>query len=119
MPFKKANMDIERQELNELLESSTEAKKAHNIFNAEYNFRLMLAKERKSKSITQKKIGEQSGLTQQVISRIEKGSTDDRSPTLRTVFCYLDAIDCELVITKKRNVSSLKEKATETVPQKQ
>jgi len=119
MPFKKTDMDLERQELKELLESSKEAKKAQNIFNDEYSFRLMLAKERKSKSMTQKKIEEKSGLTQQVISRIEKGYTDDRSPTLRTVFRYLDAIDCELVITNKKNVSSLKERTNETIPQKQ
>ena len=95
-------MDIERQELEEFLASNEEARKARKIFNEEYNFRLMLAKERKSKSITQQKIKEQSGLTQQMISRIEKGSALDRSPTLRTVFRYLDAIDCELVISRKK-----------------
>ena len=108
MPFRRIDMDAERQELKELLASSEEARIAQKIFNDEYNFRLKLAKERKSKGVTQNKIKEHSGLTQQVISRIEKGSADDRSPTLRTVLRYLDAIDCKLVIVKKRTVSRIK-----------
>lgn len=102
MPFKKTDMNAERQRLEELLETSEEAQKAQRIFNEEYKFRLLLAKERKSRTITQQKVEEQSGLTQQVISRMERGDSLDRSPTLRTVFRYLDAIGCELQITKKR-----------------
>jgi len=101
MPFKKIDMNAEKQELKDILESDSSAKKAAKIFNDEYDFRLMLAKVRKARAVTQKIIEEQSGLTQQVISRIENGSADDRSPTLRTIFRYLDAMDCKLVIAKR------------------
>lgn len=102
MPFKRVDMEAEGKELQELLSSSEEAQKAHRIFNDEYNFRLKIAKARKENGLTQNQIKEKSGLTQQVISRIEKGSSDDRSPTLRTILRYLDSIDCELVIAKRR-----------------
>ncbi len=102
MPFKKVNMELEEKQLQELLSSSEEAQKAHKIFNDEYYFRLKLAKARKEVGITQNQIKAYSGLTQQAISRIEKGSADDRSPTLRTILRYLDSIDCELVIAKRK-----------------
>jgi HTH-type transcriptional regulator/antitoxin HipB len=102
MPFKKADMGIERKELDELLQSSEEARAASEIFEEEYRFRLLLATQRKSKSITQQNIEDKSGLTQQVISRIEK-MTDGRSPTLRTVLRYLNAIDCELTVSSKKH----------------
>lgn len=101
MPFKNTDMDAERRKLNEIIESSDEARKAKENFDAEYEFRLCLAKERKSKSITQKMLRNKSGLTQQTISRIENGSCTDRSPTLKTTFRYLNALGCKLIITNK------------------
>jgi transcriptional regulator with XRE-family HTH domain len=66
----------------------------------EFEFRLNLARARKEKNLTQNRIKEVTGLTQQAISRIERGSKD-RSPTLNTLLRYLDAIGCELTITNK------------------
>lgn len=109
MPFKKMDMIAEEKEFQELLSSSEEAQKAYKIFNDEYNFRLKIAKARREKGLTQNQIKEKSGLTQQVISRIEKGSSDDRrSPTLRTILRYLDSIDCELVIAQRRKFAGKK-----------
>lgn len=102
MPFKKVDMNAENQELQTLLTTSEEAKQAYKVFNEEFNFRLKLAKARKSKGLTQNQIKIHSGLTQQSISRIESGTTDDRSPTLRTVIRYLDAIGCELQVKPRR-----------------
>lgn len=110
MPFKKVDMDAERNQLDELLKNNPEAQKAKRIFDDEYKFRLQLAKERKSRSITQQKIEEQSGLTQQVISRMERGTPLDKSPTLRTVFRYLDAMGCELHISSKEEAMVKPEK---------
>ena len=99
MPFQKADMEQEMLELLELL-NDPEAKKAHDEFEREYAFRIKLADARRARNITQKEIGEKSGLPQQSISRIEKGSPN-RSPTLRTLLKYVDAIGYELTLTSK------------------
>ncbi|MCL2152137.1 MAG: helix-turn-helix domain-containing protein [Oscillospiraceae bacterium] len=55
---------------------------------------------RKANSITQLEIKEKTGLPQQSICRIEKGTAQKQSPTLRSLLKYVDAIGCELTIVK-------------------
>ena len=100
MPFVRVNPEQEKMELEELLKDPT-AKSAYEDFEREYAFRQKLAEARKSNNITQQEIQNRTGLPQQSISRIEKGTAQKQSPTLRTLLKYVDAIGCELTITKK------------------
>ena len=63
---------------------------------------LKLADARKANNITQQELQNRTGLPQQSISRIEKGTAQKQSPTLRTLLKYVDAIGCELTITQKQ-----------------
>jgi len=82
-----------------------EAKNSLEEFEREYAFRQKLAQARKANNITQQEIQDKTGLPQQSISRIEKGTAQKQSPTLRTLLKtllkYVDAIGCELTITQK------------------
>ena len=100
MPFIEVDPVQEQKEFEALLKNPI-AQKAYDDFEREYAFRQRLAEIRKSRNITQKEIQEKTGLPQQSISRIEKGTTQKQSPTLRTLLRYLDAIDCELSIVLK------------------
>ena len=97
MPFKRVDAVQEQRELEDLLKIP-EAKKAYDEFTREYEFRQKLAAARKAKRITQQEIKNMTGLPQQSISRIEKGTAQKQSPTLRTLLKYVDAIGYELTI---------------------
>jgi len=99
MPFRQVDIEQEQKEFEELL-TNPEAKKAYDDFEMEYAFRQKLAEARKLNNITQQEIHRITGLPQQSISRIEKCSYQ-KSPTLRTLLKYVDAIGCELTLTKK------------------
>jgi len=103
MPFKEVNPVEEFTELNALLDSDPALKQEFRAKQKEFEFRLKLAQARKGRNLTQKSVKEVSGLTQQAISRIEKG-TQDRSPTLRTLLKYVDALGYELTLTKKKRI---------------
>ena len=100
MPFVKVDIEQEQAEFEELLKNS-EAKKAYEEFEREYLFRQKLATARKANNITQHDIQILTGLPQQSISRIEKGTAQRQSPTLRTLLKYVDAIGYELTLTRK------------------
>ena len=100
MPFKPVDIEQEEKEFAELLKNP-EAQKAYEEFEREYAFRLMLSRARKAQNITQQEIQRRTGLPQQSISRIEKGTARKQSPTLRTLLKYVDAIGCELILQKK------------------
>ena len=102
MSFVKVDPEQEQREFEELLKD-LDAKKAYNEFEREYAFRQKLAEARKANNITQQEIQRRTGLPQQSISRIEKGTALGQSPTLRTLLKYVDAIGCELTITQKHN----------------
>jgi DNA-binding XRE family transcriptional regulator len=100
MPMVKVNPKQEQRELDELLQDP-EAKSAYEEFEREYAFRQKLAEARRNNHITQREIHKITGLPQQSISRIEKGTAQKQSPTLRTLLKYVDAIGCELTVTQK------------------
>jgi len=102
MPFKQVDHLQEQREFQELLKDPV-ARRAHEEFEREYEFRQKLAAARKAKSITQQEIQNKTGLPQQSISRIEKGTAQKQSPTLRTLLKYVDAIGCELTIQQKHS----------------
>jgi len=100
MPFIRIDPEQEKNEFENIMKDP-ENKKAYDEFEREYLFRQKLAELRKTKNITQQDIQIKTGLPQQSISRIEKGTTQKQSPTLRTLLKYIDAIDCKLSITQK------------------
>ena len=97
MPFKQVDPIKELEELNNLLDSDQELKCKFYTDQKEFEFRIKLAQARKKKNLTQSNIKDITGLTQQAISRIEK--SNDRSPTLRTLIRYCEAIGYELSLT--------------------
>ena len=70
----------------------------------EYEIREQILKARIEKNLTQKQTKEATGLTQQVISRIE--SNTDISPSLKNLMIYANALDYELTLQPKQAASS-------------
>jgi len=99
MPFIKADLEQEAEELQAILESNPKAKAHADAFNAEYEIRKKMVLARKEAGLTQKEVGARSGLDYRAISRTE--SNKDVSPNLRTLVKYLDAVGCELAVVKK------------------
>jgi DNA-binding XRE family transcriptional regulator len=102
MPFEQVDITQEQVEFEELLKDP-DAKNAYDEFIREYDFRQKLAAVRKARKITQQEIQIRTGLPQQSISRIERGTAQKQSPTLRTLLKYVDAIGCELTIQQKHS----------------
>ncbi|MDO5440361.1 MAG: helix-turn-helix transcriptional regulator [Erysipelotrichaceae bacterium] len=94
--MKKSSKRNEEKILKELLKDS-KAKKAYEAFDDEYNVRMMLIKARKKENITQKELSDITGLSQQMISRVETGSTDT---TLKTLMKYLKGIGYDIRLSK-------------------
>ena len=86
----------EKQIIEELIQDD-ELRRQHELFEAEMAFKQELIDARKSQSLTQKDISRMTGLSQQAVSRMEKGA----SGTIETIIRYLDSIGYSLVIKKK------------------
>ncbi|NLM12423.1 MAG: helix-turn-helix transcriptional regulator [Epulopiscium sp.] len=95
MPFRK--LDV-KAEIQHRCDKDPEFKEAYDIIDKEYTLIEKAVLMRKEQGYTQKQIAQQAGLTQQVISRIERL---DNTPTLRNFIKYLDAAGLELIIKKK------------------
>jgi len=93
-------MGEEVKELREAYLSDPIVKTAIDQFEAECKLRRELTEARKQKKLTQKQIKEATGLTQQVISRIE--SNTDISPSLKNLMIYASALDYELTLQPKQ-----------------
>ena len=100
MSFVERNHEEELAELNAILNADTKLKKKFEADQKEFEFRVKLARLRKAKKLTQGNIKEAAGLTQQAISRIERG-INERSPTLKTLIRYVDALGYELTLSQK------------------
>ena len=61
--------------------------------------RMQLSNLRKSMKLTQKDISEKTGLSLNCISNIESG--EDKTPTLRSMIKYLNALGYEMTFKKK------------------
>lgn len=86
----------EERELQELIESDPEIKEQHDCFVAEMEFKQKLMEIRKHEALTQKEVGRMSGLSQQAISRLERG----KGATLDTVIRYLASMGYVLGVNK-------------------
>ena len=93
--FKQLNVD---EEIRKRVQKNPELKNELEKANAEYQFIKFLIGLRKELGITQVELAEKSGLTQQVISKIE---TYKRLPTLSTLLKYVDSMGLKLTVEKK------------------
>lgn len=92
----KVDMTQEKKKLQELIANDKAARKAYDEFQAKVAFQEQLIQMRKSENMTQTDVAHVSGLTQQAVSRIEKG----QGLSLNSLIKYLHGIGCELKITK-------------------
>lgn len=96
MPFRKVNV---KQEINKRLENDVELKKAYEYAQREYEVLKQLIKMRNEMGLSQCDVARKSGLTQQMVSRIE---TAGNSPTLRNFIKYIDSLGLEIKLEKKK-----------------
>jgi len=92
-------MNDEAKELEYAYINDPKVRAAIDQFDNECRLRRELAEARKQKKVTQVQIRELTGLTQQVISRIETNS--DISPSLKNLMIYANAIGYELTLQPK------------------
>ena len=102
MPFIDVTEIVMNEEANELeaaYSSNPKVRAAIDQFDNECRLRRELVEARKRKNMTQTEIQELTGLTQQVISRIETNT--DISPSLKNLMIYANAIGYELSYNRK------------------
>ena len=94
----KGDVKQEKEIIETLIENAPELKKQHDLFKAEMAFKQELINARKMNSLTQKDISKLSGLSQQAVSRIEKGT----GGTIETIIRYLNSMGYSLTIKKNQ-----------------
>lgn len=90
----KSNPLEEKKIIDELTSSDESLMRQHQLFLAEMKFKQELIDKRKASSLTQKDISERSGLSQQAVSRLEKGT----GGSIETIIRYLSAMGCSLTL---------------------
>ena len=96
MAFVIADMDKEKQELDRLISEDTDARKAYEEFQARIALQNELVQMRKAEKMTQKDLASASGLSQQAVSRIEKGA----GATINSLIKYLTGIGYRIELKK-------------------
>lgn len=95
MPFKE--IDISKI-IKEKSEKDLEFKEAFREASVELDVIAQIIKTRKAKGLTQKDIADKSGLTQQMVSRIEKR---EYPPNYKNLVKIADALDAKLELVSK------------------
>ena len=90
----KSNSEEEKKIIEGIIDSDEELRKQHELFVEEMRFKQALIDARKSKELTQKEVSKPSGLSQQAVSRLEKG----HGGTIDTVIKYLYAMGLTLTV---------------------
>lgn len=90
----KSNSEEEKNIIEGIIDSDEELRKQHELFVEEMRFKQALIDARKSKELTQKEVSKRSGLSQQAVSRLEKG----HGGTIDTVIKYLYAMGLTLTV---------------------
>jgi len=103
-------LNEEAKELETAYNNNPKVKAAVDQFEAECKLRRKLADARKQNKLTQRQIKDSTGLTQQVISRIE--SNTDISPSLKNLMIYADALGYELTLQPKEVLSTAEKQTT-------
>ena len=94
--FVKSDRERERKIINELISSDENLRKQHELFVAEMAFKQALIEARMAEQLTQNDVSLRSGLSQQAVSRLERGN----GASLETIMKYLLSIGYSLTITK-------------------
>lgn len=90
----KSNPRAEQKIIAELTSGDETLMRQHQLFQAEMQFKQELINKRKANALTQKDISRLSGLSQQAVSRLEKGN----GGTIETIIRYLSAMGCSLTL---------------------
>ena len=98
MPGTVADMAQEERRMQSLIDSDPEIAQFAEEWDKEYEFRKKLVLARKEAGLTQKDVGALSGLNYRAVSRAE--SSEDVSPSLKTLIKYLSASGYQLDIVK-------------------
>ncbi len=88
MAFTKANITKEKNELEQFIASNEDARKTYDDFQARINLQKELIAMRKAENLTQSDVAKVTGLSQQAVSRIEKGT----GATINSLIKYLSGI---------------------------
>lgn len=96
MAFIKADIEKEQKELEKLIKSDDSARKAYEDFQTRISLQRQLVSKRKSENMTQADVARTSGLSQQAVSRIEKGS----GATINSLIKYLRGIGYSIELRK-------------------
>ena len=96
MAFVLADMEKENKELETLIEEDADARKAYEEFQARIALQEQLIQMRKAEKMTQKDVASVTGLSQQAVSRIEKGS----GATIGSLIKYLTGIGYSIQLKK-------------------
>lgn len=96
MSFVKADLDKERQELQNLVNENEDARKAYEEFQAKIALQQQLIQMRKAENMTQNDVANAAGLSQQAVSRIERGS----GATINSLIKYLMGIGYSIELKK-------------------
>ena len=96
MAFIKADLDREKEELDRLIADSLEAERAHEEFTARIALQESLIGIRKAENMTQADVAKAAGLSQQAVSRIEKG----KGATINSLIRYLKGIGYSIQFKK-------------------
>ena len=96
MAFVKANLNKEKEELEKLVTESEDARKAYEEFQARIALQEQLIQMRKAENMTQTDVANAAGLSQQAVSRIEKGA----GATISSLIKYLKGIGYSIQFKK-------------------
>lgn len=94
--FVKADLDREKEELNKLASENGDAKRAYDEFQARITLQRLLVQTRKAENMTQTDVANAAGLSQQAVSRIEKGT----GATVASLLKYLTGIGYGIELKK-------------------
>ncbi len=96
MAFILADLDKEKEELNRLIAENEDARKAHEEFQARIALQQQLVQMRKAENMTQTDVANATGLSQQAVSRIERGA----GATISSLIKYLMGIGYSIELKK-------------------
>ena len=96
MAFVKADIEKEKDELNILISQEEDARKAYEEFQARIALQQQLIQMRKAEHMTQADVARTTGLSQQAVSRIEKG----KGATIQSLIKYLTGIGYGIELKK-------------------
>lgn len=96
MSFVKADAAKEKNSLEKLVHENADARKAYDEFQARIQLQQQLINTRKSEHMTQSDVAKSAGMSQQSVSRIEKGT----GATINSLIRYLSGIGYRIELKK-------------------